>query len=253
MNELLENERIDVINERLSLIQKKEGLTFGTDAYLLAAFMKGEARQRAVELGAGTGVISLLCASRGRFAHIDAFEVQEDFADLAKRNAELNGLLERITVHCADIREINASTLGYEADAVFANPPYMRTDSGKRNLSDYKYIARHEVCGDIADFCAAAGRLLRHGGRFYCVFRPDRLNELFCGMRESRLTPKKMIFVHADAESEPSMALVEAVKGGAEGMRVGPPIFLFEESDGKRSESRQSKRIYEGMEIEWSI
>ena len=169
---------------------------------------------------------------------------------VAKRNVTLNGLDERITIHGADIRDVSSNTLGYEVDAVFANPPYMRTDSGKRNLSDHKYIARHEVCGGIADFCAAAGRLLKHGGKFYCVFRPDRLSELMGAMRDSRLEPKRMTFVYADKKKEPSMVLIEAVKYGSCGMRVSPPVILFDD-DG--AESEQSKKIYEEMEITWNI
>ncbi|MBE6549647.1 MAG: SAM-dependent methyltransferase [Ruminococcaceae bacterium] len=249
--ELLDGERLDEVNEDISLIQKKDGLTFGTDAYLLAAFMKGGAKQRAVELGTGTGIISLLCASRKRFSHIDVFEVQEDFATLAQRNVSLNRLDEKMTVYQDDIRNVSANKLGYEIDVVFTNPPYMRTDSGKRNLSDYKYIARHEVCGGIFDFCAAADRLLKHGGKFYCVYRPDRLSELMWAMHENHLEPKRMTFVHADKLSEPSMVLIEAIKRGAAGMRVSAPIFLFE--DGKRKPSEQAKKIYEGMEIEWNI
>jgi tRNA1(Val) A37 N6-methylase TrmN6 len=249
--ELLDGERLDEVNEDITLIQKKDGLTFGTDAYLLAAFMKGGAKQRAAELGTGTGIISLLCASRNRFAHIDAFEVQDDFAELAKRNVTLNELEDKMTIFQDDVRNVSADTLGYEVDVVFTNPPYMRTDSGKRNLSDHKYIARHEVCGGIFDFCAAAGRLLKHGGKFYCVFRPDRLSELMSAMRENRLEPKRMMFVHADKLSEPSMVLIETIKCGSVGMRVSAPIFLFE--DGKREPSEQAKKIYEGMEIEWNI
>ncbi len=247
---LLEDERLDEVNESLRLIQKKNGLTFGTDAYLLASFVRGGSRQRAAELGTGTGIISLLCAARSRFAHIDAFEVQDDFVTLAKRNVALNGLDEKMTVHGADIRNVSSNTLGYEVDAVFANPPYMRTDSGKRNLSDYKYIARHEVCGGVKDFCSAANRLLKHGGKFYCVFRPDRLSELICAMRDSCLEPKRMTFVHAVKKKEPSMVLIEAVKYGACGMRVSAPVILFDD-DGAQSE--QSKKIYEEMEITWNI
>ena len=53
------DERLDEINENLSLIQKKDGLTFGTDAFLLAAFMKSRVKT-AADFGSGTGVASLL-------------------------------------------------------------------------------------------------------------------------------------------------------------------------------------------------
>jgi len=243
-------ERIDEVNERLRLIQKKDGLTFGTDAYLLAAFMRPQKRGRAAELGTGTGIISLLCAARERFSHIDALEIQEDFVHVARRNVLLNGLEERVTVHHADIRAVRSDTLGGEVDVVFANPPYMRTDSGKRNESDYKYIARHETSGTVADFCHAASRLLKHGGKFYCVWRPDRLSELMAALNAYGLEPKTMVFVHGDAESEPSVTLVSATKGGASGMRILPPLLLHDVADrgaAKRELTPAARAIYDTM------
>ena len=54
------------INNDLSIIQNPDGLTFGTDAYLLSAFVKGGARLAGADLGSGTGVIPLLCLSKTR-------------------------------------------------------------------------------------------------------------------------------------------------------------------------------------------
>lgn len=249
--EPLSDERLDEVNEQITLIQKKEGLTFGTDAYLLASFVRPVPRGRAVELGAGSGIISLLCAAKGRFAHLDAVEIQEDFATLVARNAARNGMSDRISAHHADVRSLSSADFGGEVDAVFANPPYMRTDSGARNESEYKYIARHEVFGGIGDFCHSASRLLKTGGKFYCVWRPDRLGELMEGLSQNRLAPKRMTFVHADVMTEPSMVLVEASKEGGYGMRVTRPLFLYERSvkSGKRVESADARRVYETMSL----
>ncbi len=247
---LLPGEKEEQVNEQITLIRKVDGLTFGTDAYLLAAFMKPEPSSVAIELGTGTGIISLLCAAKGRFASIQAIELQKDFADLAARNVERNGLSDRITVYHGDIRSFRAEDLGGEAAVVFANPPYMKTDSGKRNASDYRYLARHEVCGGIEDFCFAAARLLKHGGKFYCVWRPDRLADLVASLRTCRLEAKVMAFVHADCDTEPSMVLVCAKKGGASGMRVLPPLCLHDAaSHGEtgRELSLRAKRIYDTM------
>lgn len=247
--ELLAGERLDEVNEHIRLICKTDGLTFGTDAYMLASFIRPQAKARAVELGTGTGIISLLLASRSRLSHITAIEVQSDFASLTQRNIRLNSLEDKIHVIEGDIRDIRPLELGGEVDVVFSNPPYMRTDSGKRNESDRKYIARHEVMGGVCDFCEAAARLLKHGGRFYCVFRPDRLSELMWSMRKYGIEPKNAVFVHADAESEPSMVLIMGVKGGGEGMRIMPPLLLHPtpKTDGGRSMTPRAERIYETM------
>ena len=226
---LFDNERLDEVNEQLRLIQKKNGLTFGTDAFLLAAYIRPSARATAVELGGGTGIISLLLAAKSKVASVRALEIQPAFAELIDRNAAINALSDKVRAICADVREVNAQTVGGEVDLVFSNPPYMKCNAGKRNEAEEKYIARHEVCGEIGDFCAAAYRLLRHGGRFACVWRPDRLSELFSGLLAARLEPKRMTFVHADVTAEPCMVLVESVKGGAPSMRITPPLLLYKE------------------------
>ncbi len=242
------DERIDKVNLDIRLIQNKNGLTFGTDAYLLSAFVRPSARARAVDLGSGTGIISLLLLASAKVKTVTAVEVQESFADLIARNAAINGFSERLFPLRADVRELTPATLGFEADLVISNPPYMRCDTGRRNQHDEKYIARHEVMGGILDFCLAAGRLLKHGGRFACVFRPDRLSELFYAMRSASLEPKRMTFVHADEESEPSAVLIEAVKGGAPSLRVSPPLLLYQkrgEGDNARILTPTAQRIYD--------
>lgn len=243
-NILLENETLTKVNENINLIQKKNGLTFGTDAFLLASFIKPQKSGTAVELGGGTGIISLLCASREKFSKIHCVEIQNDFADVIDRNAKLNGLDGRVISVCSDIRDIKSASIGCEVDAVFSNPPYMKRDSGKRNEYDEKYIARHEVCGDIRDFCACAKRLLKHGGFFYCVWRPDRLIDLVCAMRENSLEPKEICFVHANTKSEPSMVLIKAKKGASSGAVVCEPLFLNKD-DNPKVLTERAQKIYE--------
>ena len=247
------DERLDYVNEKITLIQKKNGLTFGTDAFLLAAFIKENKRARAAELGCGTGIISLLCAAREKLSSIYAFEVQESFFDITERNVKYNGFENNVIARLADIREVSARDTDGELDVVFANPPYMKTTSGKRNEADEKFIARHEVMGTIDDFCACANRLLKHGGKFYAVWRPDRLVDLIYSMRNHNLEPKLMTFVHSDTESEPSMVLVCSVKGGKPAVKVTAPLIMHDSSvtDTKsRALSQKAQKIYDTLNFE---
>ena len=120
---LQQGERLDRINDDLQLIQRENGLTFGTDAYLLSAFCRTQPKGRAADLGCGTGVISLLLAARGKFARIYAVEAQEQFAALAKRNADLNGFSDTVPVLFRDVRELRAADFGGELDVIVSNPP----------------------------------------------------------------------------------------------------------------------------------
>lgn len=226
--ELRERETLHEVNEHIRLIQRADGLTFGSDAYLLAAFVRGRRSATAVDLGSGTGIIPLLCLARNKAQRFTAVEIQPVFSELITRNAALNGQSDRLRAICADVRHIKAEDVGGEVDLVTANPPYMAPHSGARNEADEKYLARHEVCGTVKDFCAAAGRLLKHGGRFCCVFRPERLGDLLVGLREAHLEPKRMTMVQATTAAIPSMVLVEAVKYASPSLLVTPPLCLWE-------------------------
>lgn len=236
-------ERIDYINENLSLIQREGGLMFGTDAYLLSAYLRGRSKKAAVELGSGTGVISLLAASRGKFEKIYAIERQSEYYSLTRRNAELNDLLHRVTPIHADIRDIKAKDVGGEVFSVFSNPPYLPDGAGFRARNPEMDAARRETAGSIYDFASCASRLLESGGLFTVVYRPDRLCDLFCAMRENSIEPKKCLFIAPHAESEPSLVIVEGKKDASPSLKVERPLIIYR-SDGKTYTDRMQK-IYD--------
>lgn len=223
-------ERKDFVNDKLSLIQETDGLTFGTDALLLAGYISGKYKL-GCEFGSGSGIISMLLLTRDKLQKTVALEVQEEYACLTKRNAELNGLDSRMTTVHSDIREYTPEC---EFDIIYTNPPYMKVDSGKKNVLEKKNVARHEVCGSIYDFCKVAARMLKFGGCFAAVYRPDRLVDLFDAMRIARIEPKRLTLVYADTDSVPSMALVEGKSGGRCGLLLTKPLIIY--SDGSHKD-----------------
>ncbi len=253
---LREGETLHEVNEHIRLIQRAGGLTFGTDAYLLAASIRPRRRAVAVDLGSGTGIVPLLALARGKAARFVAVELQPIFCELIARNAALNGFGDLIRPLCRDVRELTAADIGGEVDLVTANPPYMAPASGAHNRSDEKALARHEIAGGIGDFCGAAGRILRHGGHFFCVFRPERLADLLVAMRAAHLEPKRLTAVQATVAASPSMVLVEAVKHAAPGLVMTPPLCLHEPDPADPRRPRQplaptpeAARVYERCQI----
>lgn len=229
MTELFEGERIDEVNDKLRLIQKPEGLTFGTDALLLAGYLSGKSA-RGLELGAGSGIISFLLLTRKKVGEVTALEVQEDYARLTERNTALNGLSDCMKTVNIDLRDFKGDE---SYDAVYTNPPYMTVGSGLANAFSGKNLARHEVMGDIGDFCRCASASLKFGGKFAVVYRPDRLTDLLSAMARNKLEAKRMTFVHADTESESSMVLIEAKKGGKCGVKLTAPLIIYADKEHK--------------------
>lgn len=238
--ELMPDERLDHINEKLSLIQLKSGLTFGTDAYLLSAFVKKG--RRGADLGSGTGVAALLCLTKEKVSHMYACEIQPRFSELCRRNAELNSLSHRMTVIGGDIRTVTEKDTEGCLDVVISNPPYM-IPGGFENASHEMNTARRELNGTINDFCAAAARLLKFGGLFYTVYRPDRLCDLLCALRANSLEVKKLVYVYPTKESAPCLILTESKKGASPSLVHSRPLIIYESGTTDYTEDMQ--RVYD--------
>lgn len=242
---LLPGERAVEVGGAVRVIDNGRGLCWGTDAYLLAAFVRRHRRaqnakgnaagresapriSRACELGSGCGVVSFLVAAHGKADTVTALEINADACDRTRRGILLNGLGDRVRVFQKDIRSVQPSdaACGGTFDLVFANPPYI-AHAGLSNTDAVAEDARHENHGGIDDFCAAAARLLHSRGSFYTVFRPERAADLLCALRAHRLEPKRMTFVYPDTASKPSLCLCEAVLGAAAGLRMSPPAVFY--------------------------
>lgn len=226
--------RLDQINEKISMYQYTEGFSYGTDAVLVAAFCKIKKGQIGADLGTGTGIIPILLTHHKNPAKVFAFEVQEDYARLARENAELNSFGDRIEVIQENVANITPSYMrrfGVEAlDFVVSNPPYMKITSGALGLSERKISARHEKWCDINGFARAGAALLKNGGDMYIVYRPDRLCDLIFALRENRLEPKEMVFVKSFEKDAPCMVLIRARKCAESSLKISEFVIYREQN-----------------------
>ena len=106
---LKENERIDDLEfNNLKIIQNKDGFCFGIDSVLISDYAKKDIKKNAlgVDLGTGTGIISILLSAKTRLSKIIGIEVQKEVADMAQRSIELNGLQNKIEIKNMNIKNI---------------------------------------------------------------------------------------------------------------------------------------------------
>ena len=241
----MERGRADMIDELgiagFRLKQSRDFLKLGTDAMLLSEFAHVRRYDRVCDLGCGNGAITVLLAARHPDISLTGVERLPGAAALAEENAALNGITGRMRVLCADFREIEALLPPGSFHVVVSNPPYLKFDGGLHTENPNLLAARMETAGDITDLCRAAAYLLRYGGNFSVVYRPERLAALFCALAQFDLAPKRMRMVQNRRDGAPSLVLVEARKCGGEGLRVLPTLLIRDESG---AETEELRRIY---------
>jgi tRNA1(Val) A37 N6-methylase TrmN6 len=216
---------------RVRVFQRKKGYRFSVDAPLLADFVRTRPDDEALDLGTGSGIISLLLSVKP-LKSITALEIQPGLADLARRNVELNGLGGRIEVVEADLRSYEP---GRRFDLIFSNPPYIRKEAGFLSGSAEKSAAKHELHGAIGEIMRKTAEWLAPEGRACFVYPEKRRLDLLAAAKENGLTVRRLRFVHPRAGDTPNLFLIEL--GRAEKSRKGrgveePPLFLFA-PDGK--------------------
>ena len=241
--DLKENERIDDLEYKgLKIIQNTDGFCFGIDAVLLSDYAKGIKRNsKVLDLGTGTGILSILLAGKTELNKIYGIEIQEEVAEMANRSVLLNDLQDRVEIVNKNIKELSEIFEKNSFDAIVTNPPYKKLNTGLENEKEKKFISRHEVTASLEDFIKISFDLLKDKGTLYMVHRPERLAEIIYNLKKYKLEPKSLRFVHSNVNDEPKLVLIKAVKNAKEFLKIDKPLFVYDE---KGEYTKELLKIY---------
>ena len=217
-------------NGRIQVRQGQAGYRFSIDAVLLACQAAPGSGDRVVDLGTGCGIIALIMAFRHPDITVYAVEVQEELAQLAISNVKGNHLQDRITVLGADMKMMKPDMTAGQVDLVVCNPPYRRPGAGRINPDNQRAVARHELKANLQDIVGSARRILKPAGRFVAIYTAERTADIVCQMRSDRIEPKCIRTIHSTPRSEAKLILIEGIKGGNPGLKIRPPLIIYNEN-----------------------
>ena len=234
-------ERFELLSNGMKLLQQDAAFRMSTDSILLADFCTPLRGNTIADLGCGGGTLGvLLCASHPEL-RVTGVELQERACEIARRNIEINALEDRFQVLHADLRALEGVLPAGSFDAVVSNPPYFPVGSGYESPNETEAIARTERACTFDDLCVCAARLLRTGGSFFLVHRPERLAELMRSLCLRGLEPKRLRVVRYRPDAPAALILLEARRGGKVGIQIQNDLILNDSSGKPTGEYR---RIY---------
>ena len=216
-------ERIDDLQYHgLHLIQDTDSACFSEDAVYLANFLRLTASDRAIDLGAGNGILSILGQAKTGASFVGV-DMQAALCNMASRSAKMNG--QAIDFRCMDVVDA-PDVFGHGSfSAVVCNPPYFT--AGDRSENPSRAAARHGDNGALDAFLATAFLLLKNGGKIFLCYPMAQLCDIFCALREHRLEPKRLKTVATKRDTVPTLALIEAKKDAKAGLIVETPIVVM--------------------------
>ena len=206
-----------------------------TDSVLLGHFAaRREGVELAMDIGCGGGLLSVLLHDRFPGGTYDSVDIRPEAVQVCRQNYRANGI--RGQIDCLDARQYRTMGRPGEYDLVVCNPPYYYL--GKTSPDGSRAAARGDSLSP-AQFSGAASYLLRRGGSFCLVHKPEFLTDIFAAMRLADIEPKRMRFAAHKSDSAPSLVLIEGRRGGRPGLEVQPMLILVSADGSPTAEARQ--------------
>jgi len=208
------------------IYQNDDWFAFSLDSVLLSNFVTIKLRdKKIIDFCTGNAPVPMLLSFRTR-AKIYGIEIQKEIFSLGYESILENGMDNQIELIMGNVKNSGELFESESFDVVTCNPPYFKcNDTSLINDNRIKSVARHELEITLDEIISNAKFLLKNGGTFALVHRPERMIEIFELLKKYNFEPKKIQFVYPKIDKEANILLVEAVKNGKSGLKIMPPIF----------------------------
>lgn len=192
----------------------KGAFPLSTDSILLSDFVRLPQKAKVLDLGSGCGTLGALLCARDASCHITGVELDPLAHTAALENIKRNALETRMESICTDLRTIPEQLALCSFDSCISNPPYFTGGPASQTAP----TARRDDYCSLEELCAAAGKMLKYGGDFFLVHKPERLAEICALTVKYKLQPKRLRLIRYRPEGEISLILLACRKGGKPGL-----------------------------------
>jgi tRNA1Val (adenine37-N6)-methyltransferase len=211
-----------IIKENLFISQPDKGFRFSSDSVYLAWFVRKKKNAKVLDIGSGSGVVSVLLAGMKDFNNIDAVEFQTEMFECLRESVDKSGLNEVIKTYNQDIKDFVPDS---KYDVIVSNPPYKKADSGRlpENKTDlYARFTKTMCADDVFRFSAS---WLKEGGSLYLSYDAESVSDLFDSGTKHGFEAKKIMPIYGDLDKRPKIVLMEFRKGAGRELIFEPPFF----------------------------
>ena len=185
-----------------------------TDSMVLAHFVRLPKNASVLDLGSGCGTLGLLLCSKDSSCHITGVELDEQAHLQALENIRRNDLTSRMESLCADLRSVSGRFSPGSFSCCVSNPPYFSGGAASRTLA----AARQEGSCTPEDLFSCGASLLKFGGDFFLVHKPERLAELIATAAKYKLEAKRLCLVRHREGGPVNLILLQLRKGAKPGL-----------------------------------
>lgn len=217
----------EFLGGRLKILQPKHGYRAATDPIFLAAAVRAKSGESVLEIGCGVGVAILCLLARVRGLNAVGLEVQPDYAQLARENADANKM--SLEVVQGDLLKMPSEIKEATFDHVIMNPPYFRQQAITPPNDAGKDIAHREQGANLQQFIHAGLRRLKQKGWLTMINKGDRLSDIVCAL-EGKAADIQILPLQARENEAAGRVIVRARKGSAGPLILHAPLIVHNQT-----------------------
>ena len=228
-----------LLNYNAVIYQNDDWFKFSLDSVLLANFVSINYRiKNILDIATGNAPIPMLLTYRTK-VKIYGVEVQKEVYRLALKSVAENKMENQIKLINDNIKNYHLYFKNEHFDVITTNPPYFELNNVRLvNNNSIKSIARHEVLIKLEEIIEISSNLLKKGGIFAIVHRPERFMEIIDCMKKYNIEPKKIQFVYTNQKKDAKIVLIEGIKYGNKGVKINKPLYIYKENGEYTQEAR---------------
>ncbi len=205
---------MEYLNDAGLLIEQPNSLyKLSSDAVALGNFVECKSNDTVIDVGCGTGVLTLLIAFQHQPREIVSVDINEEVIKQIKKNINLNqDKLNKthFTILHADARQLHTMIHANCADVIVCNPPYFTTGKKSQNISIRQ--ARHDDTLSLDDLAVLCTKNIKYGGSVYFCYPANQIAKAITIFENHNFRIKTIKLI--SNQKSVYLALFRAKKGG---------------------------------------
>ena len=187
--------------QQFDIQQNADVFRVGTDAVLLGALADVSEAKKMLEVGTGTGIISLMLAQRNPEVQILAIDINPEAITISQTNFSHSPFADRMKSQFQDLKSFETEE---KFDLIISNPPYFEI-----NNSDKDIIARQKLELDFSDLIRKSRELLSENGLFIVIIPIDSEKEFGEICSENQFFLQRKVIIQGIKTAQPKRLVLE--------------------------------------------
>lgn len=190
--------------KQFEIFQDKTAMKVGTDGVLLGAWSTLEFGNNILDIGTGTGLISLMLAQRYPYAKIDAVEIDEDAFIQAKENFEQAIFSDRLTIVNSSLQDYSTAK---KYDLIVSNPPFFVVNDTVD--FDARKQARQQETLTFEELIKKTAELLHKDGLASFIIPYDQMVDFCMITAQNALKLSRVVYIKGNSTTVTKRVLLE--------------------------------------------